>query len=275
MKGCTGHLKARIKRGDTLLQGMIHECRSGVAVEMFHSCGYDTLLIDREHTFFDNETVLEHIRLARALDMPVMVRVPEPTYAWVNCLLDQAPDGIFVPRIRTRAEVEELFKILRYPPQGVRGLGGSTCPAGRFTGWPHVRDQVAYFSENLVVGIQIETAEAYANLDSILSVPGLDIAVIGLDDLSCGLGITGEWNHPRFTEALANIVASCKKHGVLPGLPCGDPAAIARYAAMGFKVFWCASDLMSMWHGVRNQIDGIRAVLGQGNKTTTTQSAYQ
>lgn len=263
MKGCTGFLKERVRRGDVLLQGMIHDGRSGAVVEMFHECGYDTLVIDREHTYLDHETVLEHIRLARALDLPVMVRVPEPTYAWINCLLDQAPDGIYIPRIRTRREVEELLHTLRYPPQGVRGLGGSTCPAGKFLGWPHVRQQVEYFREKLVVGIQIETAEALADLDGILSVPGIDIAVIGLDDLSLGMGIVGEWDHPEFAAALQRVLEACQRHGVLAGLPIGDPQKVARYAAQGFRVFWCASDLCCMWAGVRQQIDGISKALGR------------
>jgi 2-keto-3-deoxy-L-rhamnonate aldolase RhmA len=263
MKGCTGLLKERVKRGDLLLQGMIHDGRSGAVVEMFHECGFDTVVIDREHTFLDNETVLEHIRLARALDLPVMVRVPEPSYAWINCLLDQAPDGIFIPRIRTRAEVEDILNTLRYPPHGVRGLGGSTCPAGKWIGWPHVRDQVEYFQEKLVVGIQIETREAYENLDDILSVPGIDIAVIGLDDLTLGLGILGEWDSPQFQEVEQRIVEACQRHGVLAGVPGGDAQKIARHAEQGFKVFWCASDLVCMWLGVQQQYNAIATALGR------------
>ena len=263
MRGCTGQLKARVKRGDILLQGMIHDGRSGAVVEMFHECGYDTLLIDREHTFLDNETVLEHIRLARALDLPVMVRVPEPSYARINCLLDQAPDGIFIPRIRSRKEVEDVMRLIHYPPHGVRGLGGSTCPAGRYLGWPDVRDQVAYFEENLVVGIQIETAEAFANLDDILSVPGIDFAVIGLDDLSLGMGILGEWDSPTFKDAEQKVLEACQRHGVLAGVPGGDPEKIARYVEQGFRVFWCASDLCCMWAGVQQQYNSIAAALGR------------
>ena len=266
MKGCTGYLKERVRRGDVLLQGMIHDGRSGAVVEMFHECGFDTVIIDREHTYLDNETVLEHIRLARALDLPVMVRVPEPSYAWINCLLDQAPDGIFIPRIRTRAEVEQILRALRYPPQGVRGLGGSTCPAGKFIGWPHVRQQVEYFQEKLVVGIQIETAEAFANLDDILSVPGIDVAVIGQDDLSLGLGILGEGESPEFQAAERKVLEACRRHGVLAGIPAGDPAKIARYVEQGFRVFWCASDLVCMWTGIRQQHNAIARALG---RTTT------
>ena len=74
MKGCTGRLRERVKNGDLILVGCIMDCRSGAAVEMYHECGYDLIMIDREHTALNSETVLEHIRLARALDMPAMVR---------------------------------------------------------------------------------------------------------------------------------------------------------------------------------------------------------
>ena len=263
MKGCTGLLKKRVKRGDILLQGIVTDGRSGTVVEMFHECGFDTMVIDREHSYLDNEPVLEHIRLARALDLPVMVRVPEPSYAWINCLLDQAPDGIFIPRIRTRGEVEQIMHTLRYPPHGIRGLGGSTCAAGKYMGWPHVRDQVAYFEEHLVVGIQIETAEAFANLDEILSVPGIDIALIGPDDLSIGMGMPGEWDSQQFKDFEQKILETCQKYEVLPGIPGNDPQKIAHYAERGFRVFWCASDLCCMWAGVEQQYKSVARALGR------------
>ena len=74
MQGCTGLLKERVRRKDILIAGCIMDSRSGAAVEMYHESGYDVLMIDREHTALNSETILEHIRMARALGMPCMVR---------------------------------------------------------------------------------------------------------------------------------------------------------------------------------------------------------
>lgn len=261
MQGCTGLLKKRVKDKELLLVGCIMDCRSGAAVEMYHECGYDVVMVDREHTALNSETILEHLRLCRALGIPSMVRVADPSYHEFNRTLDQAPDGIMVPRIRTRADAEHVIRTVKYAPLGQRGLGGSTCPAGKYMGWPKVTDQVDYVNNQLVVGIQIETAEALADLDGILSVPGIDMAIVGNDDLSMGMGITGQLSSPRYVEAVGKVIAACEKHGVLPGIAGGEPGWVRYWKDRGMRVFWCAADIISMWDATRKGIAGIRTAL--------------
>lgn len=261
MQGCTGLLKKRVQKKDLLLVGCIMDSRSGAVVEMYHECGYDVVMIDREHTALNSETILEHIRLCRALGIPSMVRVADHSYHEFNRFLDQAPDCIMVPRIRSRADVEHVMRTVKYAPVGQRGLGGSTCPTGRYTGWPKVTDQIEYVNNQLVVGIQIETAEAFANLDDVLSVPGIDIAVVGNDDLSMGLGIPGQLGHPRYLEAVTKIVAACERHGVLPGIAGGDPAWVRYWKDRGMRMFWSAADIVSMWTATRQGMADIKSAL--------------
>ena len=258
MRGCTGLLKERVKNGDMLLVGCIMDCRSGAAVEMYHECGYDVVMIDREHTALNSETILEHLRLCRALGIPSMVRIADHSYHEFNRMLDQAPDGIMVPRIRTRADAERVINTVKYPPLGQRGLGGSTCPTGRYLGWSKLTDQIAYVNEQVVVGIQIETVEALADVDNILSVPGIDMAIVGNDDLSIGMGIPGQLDHPRYLQAVETIIAACEKHHVLPGIAGGDPTWVRYWKDKGMRVFWCAADVVSMWDATRKGIAAIR-----------------
>ena len=265
MQGCTGLLKQRIQKRDVLLTGCIMDSRSGAAVEMYHECGYDVVLIDREHTMLNSETILEQVRLARALGLPCMVRVADLSYHEIGRVLDQAPDGVFVPRIRTRAEAAAVVRTARYAPLGQRGLGGSTCPAGKYLGWPSVADQIQYVNEQLVVGIQIETAEALADLDGILSVPGLDVALVGNDDLSIGLGIPGQLDHPDFLAAVRRVIAACIRHGVLPGIACGDPARLRFWRDEGMLFFWVAADICLMWEAARRQMRALRDALAAPN----------
>ena len=88
MKGFTGELKRRVKRKETLIFGCIMDSRSGAVVEMYHETGFDAIMIDREHTALNSETILEHIRLARALDIPCMIRAAENSYHEVCRFLD-------------------------------------------------------------------------------------------------------------------------------------------------------------------------------------------
>ncbi|MHB9070982.1 MAG: HpcH/HpaI aldolase family protein [Sedimentisphaerales bacterium] len=257
MKGCSGKLITRIRNNDILIFAGIVDSRSGAVIEAFNDVGYDAILIDREHTALDTETILEHIRLARTLDLPCMVRTADHSYAQINRLMDQAPDGIFVPRIRTRSEVEAVYKMVKYPPLGTRGLGASTCPVARYMGWGSVQEQINYVNTKQVFGIQIETAEAIANIEDILSMPGIDIAVIGPDDLRIGMGIAGQPNHPEYQKALDRVVSVCNKHNVMPGIACGDPVEVHTLIRRGFRAFWYVADICLLWQKANEQIKAL------------------
>ncbi|MCC6579169.1 MAG: hypothetical protein IT440_01920, partial [Phycisphaeraceae bacterium] len=245
---------------------------SGAVVEMYHETGFDAIMIDREHTGLNSETIREHIRLARALEIPCMVRAADSSYHEVCRFLDQGADGVFMPRIRSRLEAETYVANVKYPPVGVRGIGPSTCPAGKYVGWNHSTEMATYFNENLVVGIQIETAEALADLDGILSVPGVDVAVIGNDDLSLGMGILGQFESPQYITAVKSIIAACERHGVLPGIAGGDPTWVRYWRDQGMRLFWCAADVVSMWNATRAGIAAIKDGLAA---TTAPASPFQ
>jgi 2-keto-3-deoxy-L-rhamnonate aldolase RhmA len=265
MKGCSGQLKKRVKDKDILLTGCITDSRSGSVVEMYHETGYDVIMIDREHSALNSETILEQIRLARALEIPCMVRVAEPSYAELNRTMDQAPDGIFIPRIRTRKEVEDIIEMIKFPPFGVKGYGASTCPAGKYLGWDTPLDQLGYYNNDFVLGIQIETAEALDDLDGILSVPGIDIAVVGNDDLSLGMGIPRQFESPEYIAAVKKIISACNRYNVLPGIACGDPVKIMFWKEQGMRVFWAASDIISMWTYTKQSIKAIHTELSKSS----------
>ena len=261
MKGCTNHLRKRVANGDVLVFGCIHETRSGVMVEAYRDAGYEVIMIDREHTSLGLEVIAEHLRLARALDLPAMVRAADHSYHEIARILDQGADGVFIPRVRSREEVENVMAAARYPPLGKRGLGAMTCPAGRYVGWPTPQEQVDFGNRDVVVGIQIETAEALADVENIVSVPGVDMAVIGNDDLSLGMGIVGQLEHPEYLAAVERVIDACRQHQVLPGIAGNDPEFVRYWAEKGMRVFWSASDVMFLWQGARAQREVLREAL--------------
>lgn len=263
MATCTGLLKQRIKNKEVLLTGCVFDSRSGSVIEMYHEIGFDIVLIDREHGGFNSETVMEHIRLARAMNFPCMVRVAEPSYTELNRVMDQAPDGIFVPRIRSRKDVADFMKLIKFPPLGIKGYAGSACPAGKYLGWENPLEQLDYFNRDFVVGIQIETAESIANLDDILSVPGIDVALVGNDDLSLGMGIPTQTDRPEYIETVKRVIATCNKYGVLPGIACANPKKIKFWKDQGMCLFWAAFDVISMWQHTKQAYQSIQQELKQ------------
>jgi len=261
MQWGNGKLKQRIAAREFLIAGAVTDSRSGAVIEAYHAAGFDCVIIDREHTALNSETILEHVRLARTLGFPCLVRVADDTYAELNRTLDQMPDGIFVPRVRTRAQVERIIETVKYPPVGKRGVGASTCPAGKYMGWDSVLEMTETLNRTSVVGIQIETKEALENLDAILSVPGIDVAVVGNDDLSTGMGIPGQFTSDTYRDAVKEIIRCCNQHGVMPGIAAGDPEVVKYWAGHGMKMFWAAGDITLLWSGAVKCNAAVRQVL--------------
>jgi len=266
MKVCEGVLRKKVDNKDLLICGAIVDNRSSSIIELYKELAYDMLFIDREHSALNSETICDHIRVARALELPCMVRVAEDCYHEFNRTLDQAPDGVYIPRIRTRKQVEKIVRTVKYQPYGIRGLAGSTCPIGKYKGWNSLPEQIQTVNKNMVIGIQIETAEALKNLDEILSVEGVDIAVIGNDDLSMSMGIPGQIESKKYIETVEKIIDTCQKYDVLPGIPTGDSEMALYWIKKGMKVIWYSCDIYAIWLGLNQQMSSLKNGLAKLKK---------
>lgn len=80
-------------------------------------------------------------------------------------------------------------------------------------------------NEEILVAVQIEDIEAVANIDDILAVEGIDAAFIGPYDITASMVITGDFEHPDFIAARNEILASCQRNGVTPGINVVQPDA--------------------------------------------------
>ena len=72
-------------------------------------------------------------------------------------------------------------------------------------------------NDQCLIVAQIETKEAIENIDAILSVEGIDVGVIGPNDLSISLGIPDQMNSEMQAKAIEKVVASAKKQERPPG----------------------------------------------------------
>ena len=181
----------------------------------------DFIWIDMEHSSMSPEALSGHLVAARAHGVPGIVRLPGGGTAFIKPALDSGADGIIIPQIRTVDEVEQLVDDCRYPPVGHRGFG-PRVPSDYFRNANP--EFVARSNESVFVAVMIETAEAYAAIEEIVAVPGLDSIVIGPADLSWALGANGNMNDPRLVTAFGVIIRAAKKAGCFVGCGMGpDP----------------------------------------------------
>jgi 2-keto-3-deoxy-L-rhamnonate aldolase RhmA len=184
----------------------------------------DFLWIDLEHGGMSPETLSGHLLASRSRGIPGIVRLSGGSTALVKPALDLGADGIIIPQVRTVEEVKRLVDDCRYPPLGHRGYG-PRVPSDYFRdgGLNYVREA----NDSVFVAVMIETAEAYAALDEILTVPGLDSVVIGPADLSWALGAQGDVDDPRMMTAIETITAKTQAAGRFVGAGMGPDVDFA------------------------------------------------
>ncbi|MCY3952365.1 MAG: aldolase/citrate lyase family protein, partial [bacterium] len=107
----------------------------------------------------------------------------------------------------------------------------------------------------------IETVEAVAKIDDILATPGIDAVYVGPSDLAVSLGVGGpglHHDHPAFSEALATVVDSCRRHGVVPGIHT-NVDLVERRVAEGFQLMTVIIDVPTLQMAVGAQLAEARA----------------
>ena len=208
--------------------------------------GFDYVCIDMQHGLSDYTAVVNSLRaLAGSAAVP-LVRVPWNEPAMIGRVLDAGAGGVIVPMVNSPKQAVAAVAACRYAPEGSRSWGPNRVA--------RLRDDYApaTANETVVCIPMIETAEAVANLDEILAVPGIDAVYVGPADLSITLGLPpAADNAGEFVGALEKIVASCSAAGVVPGIHT-TPELVAKRRGQGFRMITYVSDLHAMQRGMAN-----------------------
>ena len=223
---------------------------SGSITELAAELGLDWVVVDTEHTHLGYKEILEHIRAAKGSSTSVLVRVPTMTVDSVNRVLDIGADGVILPLIRSRRELEYGFAVSRYPPVGVRGIGGDRA----FSWGLHFDEYLARANDDILVIPLIETADAVRDIDEILATPGLEAIYLGPHDLSASLGHTGEWEGPDVAEHLSSIAAKARGRGIASGIIALDIDDLSRRLDQGFRMIGLGSDMSLLIGRIRELI---------------------
>lgn len=185
--------------------------------------GIDYMWIDTEHAAVNMESVLHGMMIAQAHGVSAIVRVAQCDPVLAKPYLDNGADGIVFPMVNTAEEARLAVAACRYPLAGVRGFGPQRANA---YGAVKAADQVSFGDKHVMPIIQIEHVDAVNNLDEILSVDGIDYAVIGPMDLSASVGKVGQMDDPEVSGMLDTIFAKCKEHNVKVGVSTGPNRAL-------------------------------------------------
>lgn len=230
--------------------------REPVLAEAAGDAGYDYVCIDMQHglaSYTDAVAMLQ--ALGRSAAAPV-VRVPWNEPGIIGRVLDAGALGVIIPMVNDAQEAERAVAACRYAPAGSRSFGPLTAMTR------HGVQYLGTANQQVACIPMIETVEAVERIDEILAVPGIDAVYVGPSDLSLTMGLPPLADHDDadFLDALATVVDSCNRNGVVPGVH-ASPALAAARAKQGFRMITVGFDHMPVMAAFRADLASSRAAV--------------
>ncbi|HKA01265.1 MAG TPA: aldolase/citrate lyase family protein [Candidatus Solibacter sp.] len=236
----TNLTRERLAKGETVYGCGLQVYRAPEIVRCFAAAGFDYVFIDQEHGSFNLETVHDMITASKTAGITPIVRVGELQYTLCARLLDQGAQGIILPRVDEPKQLEEALSWFRFPPMGKRGFGiNPTMIEYEMRGMP---DIIEHQNRETLAVAQIETLRAVEACNELLSLPGLDVIMIGPADLSIALGMPGQFDNPVFLATIEKVIDACNRHGVVPGIQTRGVAMARAWAERGMRFVGVAAE---------------------------------
>jgi 2-keto-3-deoxy-L-rhamnonate aldolase RhmA len=237
------NVKDKLARDEVVASMTVRLVRTIEIARIAHTAGFDTLYVDLEHSSFSLEAC-GHICIA-ALEAGIapFVRVPANTPDHVSRVLDGGALGIIAPHIRSAQDARAIVRAAKFPPLGERSNPGA-LPHLHFRSFP-AADVAAALNQATMIAVQIESTSALDQAEDIVTVEGIDMVLVGINDLLADWGFPGEYDHPRVREAYARTIAACRRHGKHCGVGglATRPDLVADFVRMGARYVSTGTDL--------------------------------
>lgn len=221
--------KRALAAGETQI-GLFLGLANAYTAEVVATAGFDWLLIDGEHGPNDLRTIIAQLQALAPYQVRPVVRTVDHDVARIKQLLDGGAQTLMVPMVESAADAERLVRAMRYPPNGIRGVGTAMARAAR---WNGVKDYFAQADREMCLIVQIESTTGLAAIDEILQVEGVDAVFIGPSDLAASMGYLGNPGHPEVKAAVEGAIRKISAAGLAAGVFSADPAAAEAYRQIG------------------------------------------
>ncbi|NDA62392.1 MAG: 2,4-dihydroxyhept-2-ene-1,7-dioic acid aldolase [Chitinophagia bacterium] len=217
--------------------------------EIFANAEYDWVVIDLEHTCMTEEKAEKLIRVVKLAGSVPLVRLTNNCENQIKRVMDAGAGGIVVPRVNSECEAIQAIAATRYPPNGIRGVG-----LARAQGYgTKFLEYVEWQKKSPIVFVQIEDQAALPEIHKIFKVPGVTGFLIGPYDLSCSLGIPGEFKNKKYIKTVKTIL----KAGANARCPAGmhivepDLTQLKKVIQEGYKIIAYSVDFRMLDQAAR------------------------
>ncbi|OMC45019.1 aldolase [Mycobacterium sp. IS-1264] len=224
------------------------------------ACGYDAVYVDLEHTPTSLETAQMLCVSALGAGISGLVRVPSHDPSVIARVLDAGAVGVIVPHINSREEAEAVVTAARFPPIGHRSISGPNAVSGyQARTAPQL---VELLEQRTVVAVMIETPEAVEAAESIASLDGIDMILVGPSDLTAEMGIHGQYENYHFQSAVESVAAACRSHGVALGMAgIKSLELLNRFVGLGLRFISAGTDVGMMTEAATSRAQALRGLV--------------
>jgi 2-keto-3-deoxy-L-rhamnonate aldolase RhmA len=260
MQKVTNVAKERLVQGALAIGVGVRAVRGVEIARIMKTAGFDFLFIDLEHGATSVETAYSISVAALDAGIAPFIRVPHGELALGTRCLDGGGLGLVIPHVDTAEEARAMVDAFKFQPLGHRSIGG---------GYPHfgfapvpAKDVVTALNDATLVVAMIETPKAVENADQIAAVPGIDVLLMGTNDLCLEMGIPGQLDNERVVAAIDSVVRACQKHGKWPGLGGVYVRDLAkRYIGRGMRFVLAGNDVSLLMNAAKEQAGFVRGCL--------------
>jgi 2-keto-3-deoxy-L-rhamnonate aldolase RhmA len=249
-------LKNLLAGGKPVFGTMVVQVRTAAVMQIFASAGLDFVVIDMEHGVYNSETTADLVQVARLNGLAPLVRVGELRYHLYSLALDMGALGVISPRIEHPEQVRSIQRSIKYPPAGERGF--SRLATHALLTDQDYRSYTQWANDELANIIMIESQTAVEHADELLSEPGIDGVIIGIDDLALSMGLPGDTGNKKVEEAMTHVFQTCKQKGIPWGFHALEASRMQGWLEQGMQLFLFSSDVSMMEHSLRQGLEILR-----------------
>src|SRR5277367_6596915 len=263
--------KKQLRSGSPKFGLFVNSHSPTVAEQLAHS-GYDWLLIDTQHGPMGYEKLSAMLSGVSNGGAKSMVRVGG--YAdrpGIQQSLDLGADGVLIPYINTAEEARQAVSCTKYPTAGTRSVyfpQRSMNKAG-------LLGYAGNANNDLIVALQVETADCIKNMAEIAAVPGVDMLFLGQNDLCMSMGLFEKYKFPdmytspELQAATDKLRAAAKKNNVILGLFLFGTSRVGEFLEKGFPFISVGNDLHHILTQAGAYVKDVEAVSKEKGKAWT------
>jgi len=237
--------KKQLRAGTPKLGIFLNSHSPTIAEQLSHS-GYDWLLVDSQHGPMGYERLSAMVSGISNGGAKSLVRVGGYSdRPGIQQSLDMGADGVLVPYINTAEEARQAVSCARYPTTGTR----SVYFPQRSMNKDGLLGYAGAANNNVIVALQVETADCIKNIDEIAAVPSVDILFLGQNDLCMSMGLYEKYEFPHmYTSpelgaATEKLVNAARKNNVILGLFLFGTSRVGEFLDKGFPFISVGNDL--------------------------------